>query len=238
VIRAFASDHWSFVPSLGTFHISVIRERLGWSRRFLGLEWKYCSALSSATWQERSSIRCRSVVLSVHGVAIAGLSWGATSEIQLAQWAVASNPPSGWPVRMACMLRFSWLDQMLPPGRGFWGVSGNGMACSRPSRAWEIVSATLSRGQPVHWLGCQYRALLYGWHLRAESVAKSGFLLAGETFSGGSKAFESAGCYTYSGWSDLGKLWLIMQACPSPPEAGEYTITPEDGRVRPKHVDG
>jgi hypothetical protein len=40
---------------------------------------------------------------------------------------------------------------------------------------------------------------------------------------------ESAGVH---GWHpEIGKHWHRARA------SGEYTITPEDGRVRPKHVD-
>jgi hypothetical protein len=61
-----------------------------------------CSALRAATWQERSSIPCRNAVLVSAG-------W----EVRSAQWAAASELPSGWQTRMASMLGGSQLDHIV-----------------------------------------------------------------------------------------------------------------------------
>jgi hypothetical protein len=71
-----------------------------------------CSVLSASTWQERSSISCRSAVLG-GGLTLASASWGATSQMRSAQRAAASELHSCWPVRMACMLEGCRLDQMV-----------------------------------------------------------------------------------------------------------------------------
>jgi hypothetical protein len=50
-----------------------------------------CLALSAATWRERSSISCRSVVLLGVGPTLASGGWDATSEMRSAQRAAASK---------------------------------------------------------------------------------------------------------------------------------------------------
>jgi hypothetical protein len=59
------------------------------------------SAVSAATWWERSSIPCRSVALSGGGPTLTSAVWGVTSEMRSVQRAAESKLPSGWPARMA-----------------------------------------------------------------------------------------------------------------------------------------
>jgi hypothetical protein len=56
------------------------RRSLGQKRRFLWLERRFRSVLSSATWREKSSVRRTSVLLSVSGITLASSCCGATSE--------------------------------------------------------------------------------------------------------------------------------------------------------------
>jgi hypothetical protein len=80
------------------------------------------SVLNAATWRERSSILRISVLLLGSGATLVTSGWGAASMMRSAQWPAASESPSGWPARMAFMLRGSRLDQM--PRRKSSGTSG------------------------------------------------------------------------------------------------------------------
>jgi hypothetical protein len=53
-----------------------------------------CWVLSAATWRERSSISCRSVVFLGGGPTLTNVGWGATSEMPSAQRGAASKPHS------------------------------------------------------------------------------------------------------------------------------------------------
>jgi hypothetical protein len=87
----------------------LVRERgsLEFKRRWAS------SALSAATWRERSSMCCRSAFLSGIGAMLASMGWVATSMMRSPQWAAAFKFPSGWPARTALTLEGSWLDQIL-----------------------------------------------------------------------------------------------------------------------------